>query len=1010
MLLAQPRLLEPGHPVTVRLSGSETASFTIATEAGSYLRVAASSADTAVEASLLDAKNGKIAVASSLGGSGGVAEVAVVAGETAVHLSVRLPRKDAIPREVQVSIPRLGPSGDSDRSDGAAFQAFTKGTFDEAHRLSSTAGDDWLRSAIPIARIQAALGAGDFVKAASEGEAALQRPQLERRTEGVLLYLTAVARLQHEESRAATPLFERAIVIERDARQPYELSYSLHNLSVAHWLAGECARALEEGQQALGIRRELRDRSREAYSLMAVAKDYFCLGDAQHALDTYSEVAPLWIEFKDQANQASVLNDRGLLYSYLGEWDHAEVAHQEALALRSKLNDKAGLVESLINLGQLQTSLHRYRAAQPDCERALALAREIHFHRGEAYALLNLAEALAGSGDAARARPMLLDATRIFNDEGHRPGEGWALELLGRLDRSAGDLAAARTDLEKALEVEREVGDRILESITLVDLARVCQDQHDSSRALEYADQAIVRIEQSRSALMAPDLRAAWLGSKRDVYGLRIALLHGSAGNRAAEALATSEQAHSRVLLDALGESHGQIRSGIDAKLQAQLAAMDAEVNARAASLARGSGSKSEAAELRRALDRSLEKKQELEARVRETSPRYASLELPLPATVEDIRRYGLDDDTVLLEYFVGETQSYVWAVTPTSLDMFQLPGRATLEPAMRALYTPLTERNRRSTNETVALREERTQLADLATARASKTLSKLLLGPVQPQLGRRRIVVVPDGPLYMVPFALLLPAGVDHEVVYLPSASVLVEMRRRAPASVSETLPALVIADPVFGRDDERVTVPGGSGASSSTLARLEWSRKEAEEIAALAPRGQVKTLLDFSAEADVLRRGELSPYRVIHIASHALLDTEHPSLSGIVLSTVDKKGNVRDGQVRLHEIYNLSLAARLVVLSACRTALGKELSGEGMIGLSRGFLYAGAQSVVATLWSVDDAATEQFMVRFYRALWQEHGSPAQALRAAQQWMMRQKRWQSPYYWAGYTLTGEWR
>jgi CHAT domain-containing protein len=239
-----------------------------------------------------------------------------------------------------------------------------------------------------------------------------------------------------------------------------------------------------------------------------------------------------------------------------------------------------------------------------------------------------------------------------------------------------------------------------------------------------------------------------------------------------------------------------------------------------------------------------------------------------------------------------------------------------------------------------------------------------------------------------------------------------LVEMRKERRGVDRATLPALVIADPVFGKDDERVPPAAGSQASPAgpQLMRLEYSRQEAQSIAALAPPAQVRTLLDFSADSEVVRHSDLSHYRVIHIASHALLDTENPALSGIVFSTVDRQGNARDGQVRLHEIYNLALQARLVVLSACRTALGKEVSGEGMIGLSRGFLYAGAQSVLATLWSVDDYATAQFMTQFYRGLWKEGRSPAAALHAAQQWMKRQKGLESPYYWAGYTLTGEWR
>jgi tetratricopeptide (TPR) repeat protein len=186
--------------------------------------------------------------------------------------------------------------------------------------LASTAGDPWLLSAAAVAKCQSYLQAGEFAHGAAAAEAALAGTlELHPRVKAALLYNSALGHLQHEEGRASIPFFEQAASLQRQLGQSYELSSSLHNLSVARWLLGDCAPALPEAMEALAIRRELHDRAREAYSLMAVAKDHFCLGDAQRALDTYAEVAPLWTELKDQANQAAVLNDRGLLYSYLGD-------------------------------------------------------------------------------------------------------------------------------------------------------------------------------------------------------------------------------------------------------------------------------------------------------------------------------------------------------------------------------------------------------------------------------------------------------------------------------------------------------------------------------------------------------------------------------------------------------------------------------------------------------------------------------------------------------------------
>ncbi|HEY9422869.1 MAG TPA: CHAT domain-containing protein, partial [Thermoanaerobaculia bacterium] len=151
------------------------------------------------------------------------------------------------------------------------------------------------------------------------------------------------------------------------------------------------------------------------------------------------------------------------------------------------------------------------------------------------------------------------------------------------------------------------------------------------------------------------------------------------------------------------------------------------------------------------------------------------------------------------------------------------------------------------------------------------------------------------------------------------------------------------------------------------------------------------------------------LGGFRIVHFATHGVIDAERPALSGLALSMVDEKGNSREGFLHLHDIYNLRLDADLVVLSGCRTALGREVRGEGLIGLARGFQYAGARRVLASLWRVEDRATAALMERFYRALWIEKLAPAAALRTAQLHVRQQRRWRDPYFWAGFVLAGDW-
>jgi CHAT domain-containing protein len=302
----------------------------------------------------------------------------------------------------------------------------------------------------------------------------------------------------------------------------------------------------------------------------------------------------------------------------------------------------------------------------------------------------------------------------------------------------------------------------------------------------------------------------------------------------------------------------------------------------------------------------------------------------------------------------------------------------------------------------------------------------------------------VADGALQYVPFAALpAPAGhpgagdpliAHHQVVTLPSASALDALRRADRAPVDSSRKLAIFADPVLRAGDPRVVpvapansrpparseketppVPEALGIRSaresglSTLDRLPFARAEADAIAAFAPPAQTLQALDFDASRENAL-AELGRYRIVHFATHALLNSEHPERSGILLSMVDRNGAPVDGFLRLQDVYNLHLNADLVVLSACRTALGKEVRGEGLIGLTRGFLYAGAPAVVASLWDVRDRSTAELMTRMYRAMFRDHLVPAAALRAAQTSMWSDPRWSAPAHWAGFTIQGDWQ
>jgi CHAT domain-containing protein len=446
-----------------------------------------------------------------------------------------------------------------------------------------------------------------------------------------------------------------------------------------------------------------------------------------------------------------------------------------------------------------------------------------------------------------------------------------------------------------------------------------------------------------------------------------------------------------------------------------------------------------------------------VEAELKAQSPRYAALTQPAPLGLTEIQSVVMDDSTLLLEYSLGEERSYLWAVTANSFSSYELPPRAVIEAAARRCYELLTARNQHVKFETTAERRQRVQQADAEYPAAAAALSKMLFGPVAGQLGRKRLLVVPDGALEYLPFAALtvpgqtataqpqgarrsqgtsfVPLIVEHEVTSIPSASTLAVLRRefygRAPA---EKVVA-VFADPVFDKTDERLGGQslrnghrGVSVASAAetmvrsdvmevtrssdgplTLPRLPYTRQEAEAILALAPPTGRKAALGFDANRAAAMSDDLNKYRIIHFATHSFLDSTYPELSGIALSMLDRQGKSTEGYLRAHEVFNLKLGAELVVLSGCRTGLGKEVKGEGLYGMTRGFMYAGSKRVVVSLWDVQDLATARLMADFYRELLgPKRPHAAAALRAAQIATWREGRWQAPYYWAGFVLQGE--
>jgi len=396
----------------------------------------------------------------------------------------------------------------------------------------------------------------------------------------------------------------------------------------------------------------------------------------------------------------------------------------------------------------------------------------------------------------------------------------------------------------------------------------------------------------------------------------------------------------------------------------------------------------------------------------------------------------------VLLEYALGETNSFLFFITKTGFTSYFLPKRSDIEKKALELRNLMIAR---SVSEIEPDFAARVQSADKEYPKAAAELSEMLLKPVEDRLRNQRIIIVADGALQYIPFEALptpqtartsTPAEliIAHEIGYLPSASSLAIIRQEESRREKADRTIAVFADPVFGLDDARLTKQSNlapkmtmkSGpavgrtpavdnirpiATGPALQRLDFTAIEADAIQTFVPDPKLRlTMAGFQATRAAAMGPEIAHYKYLHFATHTVLNDQYPELSSLMLSQFDEKGTPQNGALRLRDIYNLRLSANLVVLSACETALGKDVKGEGLMSMVRGFMYSGTPRVLASLWKVDDKATAEFMTEFYRELFQNHSSASKALRQAQLQQMKRKIRNRPFYWAAFQLQGDWK
>ena len=909
---------------------------------------------------------------------------------------------------------------------------------------------------------------GDQPKAMESYSRALElsRSLGNRRLEAEALIDIGMSHWRRGQFDKAVEYTSQALPLSRASGDRRNEAIALNNIGLDYASMGQLQEALRYYNQALLLRQDVGDRNWEAATLNNTAGVFRRLGELQTALEYYSESLRLKRAVGDRRSEGNTLHNIGATYQQLGELEKALEYYNQAIAISKEVGDPQGEAITLDNLGVVFNTLGKAKEALINHNQALILSRNVGDRRQEAYILSHIGSDYQLSGEPQKALEYFDQALSIRREVGDRFGEAYSISGIGSSYDAMGELPKALEYYHQALRLTRDTGNRIHEAMVLYRIALVERAQGKTSEARAQIESALDIIETTRTKMAGQELRSAFLASNKDLYELYIDLLmrmhndYPSAGHDA-RALQASERSRARSLLDMLTEARVDIRQGVDAGLLENERRLQQHLSAKSERLTRLMGNKQtqeQETAARKEVETLLADYQEVKAQIRSRSPRYAALTQPQPLSLKEIQEQVLDKHTLLLEYSLGAEKSYLWTVSSTALSSHQLPKRADIESLARRVYELLTARNQQIEFETAEKREKRIAKAEAEYPLAASALSNILLGPVKAQMKGKRLVIVADGALQYIPFGALpllgertqvassnpTPLLAEHEVVSLPSVSTLGVQRKELADRQPASKMVAVLADPVFDRHDERVkpSKPGthqGKGSVGFNVQRtggktpenaltrsfrdigfthkqryfprLLATRREAQAIAAVAPPAQSRKVVDFAASKALARDPVLSQYRYVHFATHALINSAHPELSGIVLTLVDQHGDDQDGFLVAHEIYNLKLPAEMIVLSSCKTGLGKEIKGEGFMGLTRGFMYAGAARVLVSLWDINDQSTAGLMERLYRnILGQQRLSPAAALRAAQVSMWKSKRWRSPYYWAAFQLQGEYR
>ncbi len=854
-------------------------------------------------------------------------------------------------------------------------------------------------------------------------------------------------------------------------------SIALIELGLGYRLSGNPDKALQIYEEALRLKRQLRDTPGEASVLNNLGSVYQDQEKYQKAVEYYLKAFSIHRTLNNRKNEATSLNNIGAIYLDLGEPKKAMEHFEEAVQILREIGEQRLECALLGNIILPYLGLNELEKAQTAFEQALALAQKLGDQAEESRILNSGAAVYRRQGQPQKAVEAYLQVLKWCQKNAMRGAEATVYHNLGSASHQLGESQKALDYLQQSLTIRRAIANFSGQALSLFGMAKIERELQQFAAAHEHIQEAIQIVESSYTRFTNRQLLSSFLANSQQFYEFQVDLLmqwaeHDPSGGHRARAFEVNELMRARNLLGLLQEAQADIRAGVTPELLSKERDVEQRFTLHIERYAKLLNQKHSAEEKKNA-ERKLEELtieyNDIQAQIRQHSPRYASLTRPQSLTLAEIQKQILDDNTLLLEFALGDDRSYVWAITSTSCTSYQLPPQVEIETLAAEVYRVL-----------ITPKQSETEYV-----KAADKLSQLILGPVASHLKNHRLLIVADGTLQYIPFAALpkptpdmhtarkpdsgqtppqagwKPLILDHDIISLPSITTLATLRGETSNRKEAARRLAVLADPVFSEQDPRLTrrkkvIPNdtfksrppltsdeqmlmglseqalesasraGILTTGINLPRLVGTRKAIEQILRLVPQHRIKTAFDFDANRALALNPDLSQYQIIHFATHGFLNAVSPEHSGLMLSLVDAEGHHQPGFLSAIDVYNLNLPAELVVLHACQTGLGADLTGsqskpdvqsqlkkvrsEGLIGLTRGFMYAGAKRVMVSLWSIQEQASGELMVRFYKHLQgPKKVSPATALRQAQIEMLTQTKWKSPSDWAGFVIQGEW-